>query len=124
MIMQSSAVVTIAADNPIYVSIFAGPPGTGGGNEEQLLEGQTGEFRVTRSRNDIPLVVYLEIDPTSTASSGDYSPSQSLSSVNFAVGQSEIVINILAIQDALLEPGELLKVNIASHPTGGQGPVP
>ncbi|MGI8978491.1 MAG: Calx-beta domain-containing protein [Pirellulaceae bacterium] len=74
-IMQGTAIVTIAATPPTYVSILAGSPGSGSGNETQVLEGATNQFRVTRSQNDASLQVYLGIDSASTVNSTDYSAS-------------------------------------------------
>jgi hypothetical protein len=87
-------------------------------------EATTGEFVFSRSTSVGSLMVYYEIDASSTAAETDYDSALTLvGGVTFLDGQSEVHVPVDAIDDTLLENMETLIVEILTYPAPNPGPV-
>jgi hypothetical protein len=113
-IMSGTAYGTIidAPVNPMYVSIAA--------VSSAVLEGDSGQFTVSRSSSEGPLTVYFAAG--GTAAAADYTLTPAPSAVAFADGQSTATIDVAVIDDALLEVGEYLEIELLPTAPGTSGP--
>ncbi len=116
MLMQSYATGVIHDSPPP-------PPAVSVSSSPWVTEGEFREFIFTKTQ-DGPLIVYYQLEPTTTVSGADYEIDPAFGSVFFDVGEHSKVVDVEAIEDGILEHTEWLDISITPYPTGGQGPVP